>query len=182
MIAWWIVAAALAPQDERERPFVDVEWLEIGARAGFAVFSEDFETDPAPSLALSARAPMPWLSPASAPDAEWFGLFAEVALAPVAREVEPGLEDPDGLAWFLTAGLDFTVVRDGTWLLMLQAGPQYQAYGGISDLDDGFAAQVGARAGLDLSRGLSLSFSPELAFGRGGDRVAFLYLGLLLDF
>jgi hypothetical protein len=174
--------ALVAAQGERSRPVVDVEWLEVGARAGFAVFSEDFETDPAPSLALAARAPMPWLSPASSPDGEWFGAFVQVALAPVEREVEPGLEEPDGTAWFFTAGLDFTLVRDGTWLLMLQAGPQYQAYGGISDLDDGFAAQVGARAGLDLSRGVSLTFSPDLAFGNAGDRVTFLYLGVLIDF
>ena len=178
----WALLAVLAAQDERPRPVVDVEWLEVGARAGFAVFSDDFQTDPAPSLALAARAPMPWLSPASAPDAEWFGVFAQVALAPVEREVNPGVEDPDGTAWFFTAGLDFTLVRDGTWLLMLQAGPQYQAYGGISDLDDGFAAQAGARAGLDLSRGFSLTLSPEVAFGNAGDRVAFIYLGVLIDF
>jgi hypothetical protein len=182
MTALLAVLAALAAQGERPRPIVDLEWLEVGARVGVAAFSGDFETDPAPSLAFAVRAPMPWLSPSSTPNAEWFGLFAQVAMAPVDREVEPELEDPDGLAWFLTAGLDFTVVRDGTWLVMLEAGPQYQTFGGISDLDDGFAFLAGARGGLDLARGLSLTLGPEVAFGNAGDRVSFLYLGLMIDF
>ena len=170
----------LAPVDGTRRPFVDLDWLEVGVRGGMAFFSEDFEADPSPSLALQARAPMPWLSPSSNPEAELFGLFVQLSAAKIERDLR--LQDPSGTALFVTAGVDYTFIRDGTWLLMAHAGPQYVSYGGVSGLNDGFGLLAGLRGGVDLGRGFSLSGGPEAAFGNAGDRVLFAYVGFLLDF
>jgi len=162
------------------RPILDLDWAEVGFRAGLAVYSEDFDADPAPSVALHARAPMPWLSPASRPNAELFGAFVQLGAAPIERDVR--VENPEGTAFFLSAGVDFTFVRDGTWLLMAQVGPQYVSYGDVGGLDDGLGLSAGVRGGLELGRGISISGGPEVAFGRAGDRVVFAHVGLLIDF
>lgn len=171
---------ALAAVEGARRPVLDLDWAEVGVRAGMAFFSGDFEADPSPSVAVHARAPMPWLSPASRANAELFGAFVQLGAAPIDRDLR--VEDPDGTAFFLAVGADFTFVRDGTWLLMAHAGPQYASYGGVSGLDDGLGLLLGARGGVDLGRGLSITGGPEVSFGGGGDRVAFMYVGVLLDF
>lgn len=171
---------ALEAVERTGRPVLDLEWAEVGLRAGLAVFSRDFEADPAPSLSLHARAPMPWLSPRSRPNAELFGAFVQLGAATIERDLR--VEDPEGTAFFLAVGVDFTFVRDGTWLLMAHAGPQYASYGGVSGLDDGLGLLAGVRGGLELGRGVSITGGPEVALGGGGDRVVFAYVGVLIDF
>ncbi len=188
------LALALLPQEtpapqpgppqarSSSRPFVDFDWLELTPRVGFAFFSEDFESDPSLSAGVAARAPMPWLSPASNPGGEYFGLFAGLSAAMIDREIEPEPDQPDGWAFFLSLGVDYTLFRDATWLLMAQAGGQYANYGGITDLEDGFGFVAGLAVGLNLAEGVALAYSPEFNFGRAGDWIHLSSIGFMIQF
>lgn len=169
-------------EEEEGAPFVDFDWLEAGPRLGFAVFSEDYETDPSFSASFLARAPMPWLSPSSDPEGEYFGLFAEIGFTTVDRDIEPDLDEPDGVVLFVTVGVDYTVVRNETWLLLAQAGAGYIHYGGVTDLNDGIAPVVALTAGVNLSTGFTVTYSPEILFGNAGDTIFLNSVGLMIDF
>lgn len=180
-----------APQDRpvepfrparEERPFVDLDWLELTPGIGMAVFSPNFRADPAPCLSIRAHAPMPWLNPASDPIGEHFGLFAQAQFATIARNLSPTVQHRRGVATFLSIGADYSFVRDGTWIMLARAGVMYAHYGGIADLRNGFGPLVGATAGLQLSGKLALTYSPELIFGDSGSLVFLNTLGLVIQF
>lgn len=175
----------LRPQADprsRGRSFIDFEWLELCPRMGVVSFSEDYHSDPSFSGSLLARAPMPWLSPASDPRGEYFGAFAELSLAQVDRDIDPEPEDPDGLSFFFTVGIDFTLLRGERWLFMVHGGLQYASYGGVTDLDSGFGGLFGATAGVKVSDGITVTYTPEIAFANAGDWLFFNFFGVMIEF
>lgn len=174
-----LLAALFALQ---QRDVVDWDWLELQPRLGVAVYGGDFEADPGWAAGLLARAPMPWLSPDSDPKGEHFGVFASLSLSGIDRDLDPAPPDPRGTLLLATLGADYTLVRDGTWLLQVLTGPQLGSFLGVDGLDDGFGWMVGAAAGIDAAPGLTLTLGPELSFGNGGDRVLFAWAGLMIQF
>jgi hypothetical protein len=169
--------------DRDEGGFLDFEWLEVQPRVGIATFSEDFEIDPSPFVSLLFHAPMPWLSPASDPGGEYFGVFLEFAAVPgVDRNLDPEPSDPSGSIVMVNVGADFTLLRNQSLYLVLQGGGQYTSYGGISDLDDGWASLAGLSAGVYLGGGLTLSLGQEAVFAHAGDHILLTSLGLLIEF
>jgi hypothetical protein len=164
------------------RPFIDLDWLEVTPAVGMAVFSDKFLADPAPCLAIRAHAPMPWLNPAGDPDGEYFGLFAQIELATIDRELSPSVSHRSGVISFLSLGVDYSFVRDGSWIVMARAGVMYAYYGGVADLQNGIGPLVGATLGYQLSGKLAVTYTPELLFGDTGSWVFMNTVGLLIHF
>lgn len=184
------------PQDEnrKDRPdvpraelvgadlgVIDFDWLELQPHVGIAIFSKDFHVNPSPAFGVSARAPITWLAPDSNPEGEYFGIFAQLDVAVIKRTIEPVLDKPSGPIFMMTLGLDYTIYRSENWLLMVEGGIQYCFYGGITDLENGYAPVAGLKAGFSLSRSVSLSFNPQLVIGKG-DSIIFGWIAATVEF
>jgi hypothetical protein len=169
------------PQEE-ETPSIDFSWLELYPRIGMAVFSSRYHVSPSACFGVVARAPMPWLSPDSNPHGEYFGLFAELDVAVIKRDIFPKLEKDGGPIFMVGFGIDYTIYRNESWLLMVEAGVHYVHFGGITDLTNGMTPMFGLIAGLSVSRGISLSLSPEIEYPKTGDYIMMLTLGLVMEF
>jgi hypothetical protein len=171
-----------AERPGKASPFIDWDWLEVQPRVGLVAYSEDYEADPSWSAGVLARAPLPWLSPGSDPRGEYFGVFAEIAVAGIDRDLDPAPDDSSGVLVLGAVGLDFTILRTSTWMVLVQAGPQYVSFGGVSDLEDGFGGMAGLSLGFSPAEGVSLTLGPEVWFGRAGDRIYLASLGAMIHF
>ena len=90
------------PQSE---PFVDLRRLEFHARGGSGEYSEDYVADIAVAGSLMLRAPLTMLTPESDPKGDYFGLFADVTVATIERNIAT-LDKPSGSVLLLTLGAD----------------------------------------------------------------------------
>lgn len=168
-------------EDDAGGGFLDFDWLELQFRTGFAVFSEDYRSDPCFQASLGARVPMPWLTPRSS--GEYFGAFVGAGfIAGVDRDLDPPPSGADGNVFFVNAGVDFTLLRNQSLYLVLEAGGQYTNYGGIDGLDDGLATLAGVNFGLYVGGGVTATIGEQTVFGNGGDRMYLLNLGLVIEF
>jgi hypothetical protein len=170
------------PSQGTSNAIVDLEWLDLTPGVGLASYSSKFRADPALAFSLRAHAPMPWLSPSSDAKGEYFGLFAEAAFSMIDRELSPIVSDRSGLCTFLSVGVDFSFLRDPTWILVGRAGVVYAHYGGVADLNSGLGPLVGATLGVQLSGKLAVTLSPELVLGDSGSHVLLTTLGVLIQF
>jgi len=160
---------------------VDFQWLDLTPSAGVAVYSSKFLADPAPAFSLRAHAPMPWLSPSSDARGEYFGLFAELAFSTIDRKMSPTVADRSGVCMFVSAGIDYSFLRDPTWILVGRAGLLYAHYNGVADLKNGVGPMVGATLGVQLSGKLALTVTPEAVIGDSGSTIFLTTLGLLIQ-
>ena len=167
---------------EQEAPFVDFDWMEMHPRIGLALFSDKYNVDPSPCFGIEFRAPIPFLAPPSNKHGEYFGLFAETHIALIERNIEPELDKPKGPIFMLTLGMDYTIFRNSTWLLLVKTGMQYASYGGITDLQDGFAPVVGLTTGFVLSSSVSFMLTPEFVYGDSGDYIILGLAGVAVAF
>jgi len=167
--------------EEPGTPLIDFDWLELHVRIGMAVFSKEFHIDPSPAFAIEGRAPIPWLSPSWNPDGDYFGAFAQLSFMVIKRTIEPEVDKPNGAAIALTVGLDYTILRNTTWMILVRAGVMYATYGGVTDLEDGMGPMVGATLGLTVSRSVSITVAPEYVFG-DGDNMIMGMVGIAIDF
>jgi hypothetical protein len=179
------------PQQPQEHPpqgapqsqaLVDFGWMELYPRAGVAIFSGKYHINASPCLEIEARAPIPWLSPASNPQGDYFGAFAQLNFAMITRTIVPKLAKASGLMTSLALGLDYTIFRDDTWLLVARLGFQYTNYGGVTDLKDGGQAVVGLTTGVNLSRSILLTLTPELVYAKTGDYIMMGLVGMAVEF
>jgi hypothetical protein len=164
------------------QPFIDLRRLELHARVGLAEYSEDYVADAAPAVSLMFRAPMTWLNPESDVKGDYFGLFADVTATTVERDITPVLDNPSGSVLLFSLGADFTFVRDDTWLLRAMAGGQYGTYGGVTDLDAGFAGIVAGTIGYRLSYKFWLTYEPRIVLANAGDWIAMSLVGVMIEF
>lgn len=167
---------------QEETPTIDFSWLEIYPRLGMAKFSSKYHVKPSVCLGVAVRAPMPWLSPDSNPHGEYFGLFAELDLAVIKRDIFPKLQNDGGPIFMVGFGVDYTIYRSESWLLMVEAGFHYVHFGGITDLTNGITPMFGIIGGISMSRGVSLSLSPEIEYPKTGDYIMMVTLGLVWEF
>jgi hypothetical protein len=172
----------VAPATQESSSFLDFGWLELYPRAGLAVFSSKYHINASPTVEIEGRAPLPWLSPASNPGGDYFGAFAQLNGALIKRTLQPVLPKASGIMLSLALGLDYTIFRDDTWLLMARAGVQYTYYGGITDLRDGAQVVAGLTAGVSLTRSLMLTLTPEIIYAKTGDYILMGLLGLAVEF
>jgi len=173
-----------APRNARqeETRSVDFSWLELYPRVGMAAFSSRYHVNPSACFGVAARAPVPWLSPSSNPNGEYFGFFAELDVSVIKRTIFPKLDKPSGPIFMIGAGVDYTIYRNESWLLMVEAGVHYVNFGGITDLTNGLTPMFGLIAGISVSRGMSLSISPEIEYPKTGDYIMMMTLGLVWEF
>lgn len=162
--------------------FIDLDWLELTPGIGVAAFSSKYLADPSLGVSITARAPMPWLSPASDPKGEYFGLFVEASFMTIDRAMSPTVDHRKGMGSFFSVGPDFSILRDSTWIVMARAGLLYAYYGNIADLNSGFGGMAGLSAGLQLSGKTGLLYSPEVYFGKSGAFVFLNTLGISIQF
>jgi hypothetical protein len=171
-----------APQVDEGSSFIDFDWLELNTHIGMAIFSKKFHIDPSVCLGVEARAPILWLAPSDNPDGDYLGAFTELTVAIIKRTIEPEVDKPSGAMIALTVGLDYTIIRNSTWLVLVKAGFQYATYGGVTDLEDGIAPMAGLTAGVTVSRSVSITLSPEYVRGRKGDSIMMGFVGVTFDF
>lgn len=161
---------------------LDLEWLEMQPKVGLAVFSDDFKIDPSPAISLLFHAPMPFLT-LSDPGDEHFGAFFELTVLPsVERDLNPPPDKTSGAVILVSAGLDYTLLRNQSLYLVVSGGIQYASYGGISDLSDGIGGMGGLSAGVYLGGGLTLALSGEYVFADDGNYIGLGSLGLVVEF
>lgn len=167
--------------EEASTPWIDFEWLELHVRVGMAIFSKEFHIDPSPAFEIEGRAPLPWLSPSSNPDGDYFGAFAQLSMAVIKRTIEPQVDKPSGAMLMLAVGLDYSIIRNTTWMVLIRAGVGYVTYGGVTDLNDGIGPMVSATVGLTVSRSVSIVLSPTYLMG-DGDNIILGTVGIAIDF
>ena len=170
-------------RDDLGGGLLDFDWLELHVRAGIAMFADDFRIDPTFQVSVLFHAPMPWLSPASDPGGDYFGVFLGGTLIPgVERDLNPAPSDADGNIILIQGGVDFTVIRNQSVYLTVEAGGQYAMYGGIADLSDGLGVLAGVNGGVHIGSGLTLGLGLESIFVDNGDRIDLLSLDLVIEF
>jgi hypothetical protein len=180
----FILLMALQETPAADPPLLDFDRLELNPRAGFAVFSDDFESDPRLCAGLLARAPLARLSRALLGPGEenTLGASAQITLASVERDLDPEPRQPEGTILFAGLGLDATIFdRDG-WLLRPRLEVQYGYYGDVSGLEDGWALAPGLQAAAHLTGNLWFSLDAQAALADAGDRILFGQAGLLIRF
>src|SRR5262249_49287769 len=160
----------------------DLDWLEVQPSIGIAIFSSDYRTNPAAALSIMAHAPMPWLSLSSNPNGEYFGLFAQASFFTIDRDLSPVVDHRKRVASFFTLGLDYSFLRDDTWIIVARAGGLYAYYGDIADLSSGFGFTLGATLGVQLSSRIGLTYNPDFFFGDSGSLIVLNTVGLLIHF
>lgn len=160
---------------------VDFDWLEMQPRVGMALFSKIYHINASPCFGVEFRAPVTFLSPASNPTGDYFGVWGQLTGIIGKRTIMPAVAQPSGVILMMTLGVDYTLIRDETWLVLVRAGFQYCTYGGITDLKDGVAPVVGLTAGLAISRSLSITLAPEFVLGKS-DYIILGMLGLGIQF
>ena len=161
---------------------IDFGWLELYPRVGIAMFSSKYHINASPAIEIEARAPLPFLSPASNPEGDYFGAFAQLNFVPIKRTIVPTLAKASGLMSSIAVGLDYTVYRDETWLLMPRLGIQYTYYGGVTDLKNGGQVLAGFTAGMGISKSLLLTLTPEIVYAKTGDYILMALLGVAIEF
>lgn len=174
-----------SPLDERSADaptFIDWDWLELHTRVGMAKFSKDFHINLSPCVVIEGRAPLVWLSPSDNPDGEYFGVFAELSVAFIKRTIQPSVAKPSGAMVALAIGMDYTILRNATWMILVRAGIQYATYGGVTDLKDGMSPMAGFTVGLSISRSVSITVSPEYILGQESDNIILGVVGVAIDF
>lgn len=171
----------VAAPEEPSTPFIDFDWLELHVRVGMAIFSKEFHIDPSPAFVIEGRAPIPWLSPSSNPDGDYFGAWAALESAVIKRTIEPAVDKPSGMLLGLSAGLDYTILRNTTWMILAKVGVMYATYGGVTDLNDGIAPVAGLTLGLTVSRSVAITLAPEYILG-DGDNIILGTVGIAIDF
>ena len=168
--------------EEPSTPIIDFDWLELHVRVGMAIFSKEFHIDPSPVFEIEGRAPIPWLSPSSNPDGDYFGAFAQLGFAVIKRTIEPQVDKPSGAALMLAVGMDYTVLRNTTWMILVRGGIIYATYNGVTDLQDGIGPMVGATIGLTVSRSVAITLAPTYVMGGSGDNMITGTVGIAIDF
>jgi hypothetical protein len=171
-----------APTEKVSQGLIDFGWLELYPRVGIATFSSKYHINASPAIEIEARAPLTFLSPASNPEGDYFGAFAQLNFVPIKRTIVPTLAKASGLMSSIAVGLDYTVYRDETWLLMPRLGIQYTYYGGVTDLKNGGQVLAGFTAGMGISKSLLLTLTPEIVYAKTGDYILMALLGVAIEF
>jgi len=78
--------------------------------------------------------------------------------------------------------MDYSIIRNTTWIVIARVGFQYVTYGGVTDLADGIGPMVGLTVGITVSRSVSITISPEYIMGGSGDNIILGTLGVGIDF
>ena len=172
----------LVEQGANPPTIVDWDWLELHTRVGVSMFSGDYNINMSPTVVIEGRAPLVWLSPSDNPDGEYFGAFAELGMTFIKRTIKPAVDKPSGAMISLGVGVDYTILRNSTWMILVRAGIQYTTFGGVTDLKDGISPMAGFTVGMSITRSVSITISPEYILGQQSDNIIVGVVGVAIDF
>ena len=77
--------------------------------------------------------------------------------------------------------VDFTMIRNRTWLLLAQAGVQYVGITDVASADDGVGFVAGGLGGFALADRLRITVNPQVMLG-DGDYLYLVSVGLHFSF
>jgi hypothetical protein len=167
-------AAPGAPQGEATG-LLDLATLEANGWVGLLGFSSDYDSDPKFAGGVLVRAPSPLLSRGLfGMERDDLGIYVQAGAGSLDRDVDT-TDDTRGAVLLGTLGVDYTLVRDESWLLLAQAGAQYIGITDVASADDGIGLALGALGGYALTDRLRLTFNPQFIVGDGD----YLYLASL---
>lgn len=157
-------------------PWIDFSRSELDLFGGAVGFSDSFFADPSYSGGVLFRAPAP-IMPVSG-----VGVFGELILTSMDRNIEPEPASSSGTILFLGVGADYTFLRNEDFMLLGQAGLMYGNFGGITDLDDGISGLVGVAGGINIDKGFWVTYNPQIAVAGSDAFVVFHNFGVLIEF
>lgn len=169
------------PLRPESRPGAGAPWIDFGRSeanlfAGAVGFSDDFFADPSLSGGLLYRAPAPIVPLSNV------GVFGELVVSTLDRNILPKPSTASGTILFLGVGADYTFFRNEDWFLTGQGGLMYGNFGGITDLDDGISALVGVAGGINIESGFWLTYNPQIALAGTDLFVVFHNFGIQIEF
>jgi len=187
-------ARAPAPTLEQQDPSVpaspranatgilDLDRLEGNVWAGLLGFSSDYDADPKVAAGVLVRAPSPLLSRGLfGMNRDDLGIYLQAGGGSLDRDVDATTDDTRGAVLLGSLGVDFTVIRDRTWLLLAQAGVQYVGITDVASADDGVGFVAGGLGGFALADRLRITVNPQVMLG-DGDYLYLVSVGLHFSF
>ena len=171
-----------APQEAAGTEFIDLNRTEFEGHLGVLAFAADYESSAKFGGGVLVRAPLPWFSrDVLGFERDAVGAFLDLTISSIDRDIDL-LDKKSGTLMFVTLGLDYAFYADESFRAEVQLGIQYGYFGGVTDLQNGFAPLVGLAARLSLGSGVGLTFNPQVGFGDSGDTIYFINLGVQIDF
>lgn len=159
---------------------LDLDGLEGGVWAGLLGFSSDYDSDPKAAAGVLVRAPSPLLSGLFGMRRDDLGIYLQAGAGSLDRDVLTP-DDTRGAVLLGTLGVDYTVVRNKSWLLLAQGGLQYVGITDVASAEDGFGFVVGGLGGFALADRLWITVDPQIILG-AGDYLYLVSLGLHFSF
>jgi hypothetical protein len=108
------------------------------------------------------------------------GIYLQAGAGSLDRDVLTP-DDTRGAVLLGTLGVDYTVVRNKSWLLLAQGGLQYVGITDVASAEDGFGFVVGGLGGFALADRLWITVDPQIILG-AGDYLYLVSLGLHFSF
>ena len=185
-----VPAPALEPQDPSVQAsprgdatgILDFDRLEGNVWAGLLGFSSDYDADPKVAAGVLVRAPSPLLSRGLfGMNRDDLGIYLQAGRGSLDRDVDTTTDDTRGAVLLGSLGVDFTAIRDRTWLLLAQAGVQYVGITDVASADDGVGFVAGGLGGFALADRLRITVNPQVMLG-DGDYLYLVSVGLHFSF
>ena len=169
--------------DPNASDLFDFDHAELGVDVTALFYSSEFKAHADFGGTILARANSPWFSRSVLGlDHDDFGAFFQLTIGHLDRNRLDNLKNQSGATVFATLGMDYSIYRDETWLFSADLGLQFGYFGGVTDVHNGVALEIGLRSGVQVADHLWVTFSPEMTFGNSGDKIYFLNLGVLYSF
>jgi hypothetical protein len=136
---------------------LDLAALEANGWVGLLGFSSDYDSDPKLAGGVLVRAPSPLLSRSLfGLERDDLGLWFQAGAGSLDRDVDT-VDDTRGAVLLGSLGVDYTFLRDPSWLLLAQTGMQYIGITDVASADDGVGFVVGGLGGYSLTDRLRLT-------------------------
>jgi hypothetical protein len=172
--------APASPSGDSTR-VLDLDDLEGSVWAGLLGFSSDYHSDPKFTAGVLVRAPSPLLSRGLfGMKRDDLGIYLQAGAGSLDRDLNT-TEDTRGTVLLGTLGVDYTLIRNDSWLLLAQAGVQYVGITDVASANDGVGFAVGGLGGFALTDRLWITFNPQFILG-DGDYLYLMSLGLHFSF
>jgi hypothetical protein len=169
-----------APGQANDPEVLDFDASALDGHLGFVDFSSKFKGHARFSGGVQYRVPSPLLSSICDTDPERIGVFLDLSVSSISRDIPS--TDKSGTLLFVTLGTDAAFYKDEDWDFRGQIGVQYGYFGGVEGLKNGVAALVGLRGALNLGEGIWLVLNPQFAIAKQSNTIFFLNVGAEIKF
>lgn len=159
-------------------PFIDFGKFELGGGVGAVDYSSKFKANASYTVDITGRVPAPGI-----PLGEW-GFWAEVGVSYINRKLAFYYNNQHSNWYEISAGADYTFVRDNLWYLRGELGVLYAYWNGVNALDNGIGAVAGLQAGFYWIKNYTksaITLTPQISYD-GKNWIGFFTIGFLYDF